>query len=123
MSEWVVQAPKQAGQVSIGFHVGPFKGIENFKMSDGALKWRFVWEVQSGPEKGNLATSLTDRTIDANKLPGVLIAGLLGRPLVPGENVEEAVKACIGTVYMVEVKVGPKGGKPCVRSVSKPPPM
>jgi hypothetical protein len=110
--------------VSIGFHVGPFKGIEDFKLPNSSeLKWRFAWEVQSGSEKGNFATSVTDRSIDPNKLAGVLIAGLLGRPLVPGENVEEAVKACIGKVYMVNVQPGPKGGKPCVRSVSKPPPM
>jgi hypothetical protein len=38
MSDWIVQAPKQAGQVAVGFHIGPFKGVEEFKMQDGAVK-------------------------------------------------------------------------------------
>jgi hypothetical protein len=125
MSEWIVQAPKQAGdwQVAVGFHLGIFKGVEEYKMQDGSVKWRFAWEVQKGQEQGKLATALTDRKISPTTLPGALITGLLGRPLVAGEDVKAAVDACVNKAYLVNVQPGPKGGKPGVRSVGQPPPM
>lgn len=121
---WVVQPPKQTGQVPNGFYTGEFQGVEEFALpQDGSLKWRFAWQVDNGPEKGKMATALTDRSISPTTLPGRLIAGLLGRPLVAGENVQEAVAACVGEHFLVSVEAGPKGGKPGVRSCGKPPQM
>jgi hypothetical protein len=124
MSEWVVQAPAaKAEPVPVGFYLSTFKGVEDFKMQDGALKWRFVWEITKGEHVGKLATALTDRKLSLTALPGVLIAGLLGRTLATGENVKAAVEGCVGKVYMVGVQPGPKNGKPGVRSVGPPPAM
>ena len=47
----------------------------------------------------------------------------MGRDLVLNENVKTAIDACIGKTYMVNVAAGPQGGKPCVRTVDKPPQM
>jgi hypothetical protein len=119
---WVVQAPKQTDPVPVGFYTGPFKGIEDAEVNSEA-RWRFVWDVATGPHAGKKATALCDKVISKNTLPGRLIAGMLGRDLIDGENVEEAVNACKGQTYLVSVQPGPKGGKPGVKSVGKPPQM
>ena len=114
---WIVQAPKQTEQVPVGSYVSTFKGVTEIKLQDGSQKWRWAWTVSKGTEAGKVASSLTDRTISPTSLPGILIAGLLGRQLKPGENVKAAIDACIGKSYMIGVQPGPKGGKPCVRMV------
>jgi hypothetical protein len=121
VNPWVVQAPKQTEQVPDGAYVGPFKGVEEVNLPDGSFKWRFPWEVQTGAHKGKIASALTDRSINPNTLPGRLISGLLGRAIVAGENVKDAVNACVGKTFMVVVQPGPKGGKSGVKSVSQPP--
>ena len=120
---WVVQAPKQAEQVPCGPYLSFFKGVEEFTLQSGELKWRFVWEVKSGPEKGKVASALCDRSIRPNTLAGTLIVGLLGRPIVVGENVKEAIDGCKGKSFFVTVQPGPKGGKPGVRFCGEPLPM
>lgn len=123
VNPWVVQQPKQTAQVPVGFYTGAFRGVEEVKLQDGSAKWRWSWEVGSGPEKGKLATALTDRSISPAALPGVLIAGLLGRTIQPGEDGKASVDGCKGKTYLVSVQAGPKGGKPCVRTVGTPPAM
>jgi hypothetical protein len=121
---WIVQPPKAAfASLPVGFYLGKFVGVEEVTLKTGESKWRFAWEVKSGAEAGKLATALTDRSISPTTLPGVLISGLLGRAIVAGENVKDAIDACKGKVYMVSVAPGPKGGKPCVRTVGPPPQM
>jgi hypothetical protein len=117
LDPWVVQQPKQIGQVPTGNYVGTFKGVTEVKLQDGSVKWRWAWTVKSGPEAGKEASALTDRGISPTALPGVLIAGLLGRQLMPGEHVKSAIDACAGKDFIVGVQPGPKGGKPCVRMV------
>lgn len=84
---WIVQEPKAKFEpLPVGFYMGPFKGVEDVKVTpakpgDTGERWRFTWEVQSGDHKGKVATALTERTINPNKLPGRLIAGLLDRSL------------------------------------------
>ena len=114
---WVVQAP-QTAQVPVGSYSAEFAGVEAVALQDGAAKWRFAWTVKTGPEQGKTASALCDCKISPTALPGQLIAGLLGRALQPGENVQAAVEACRGKTYMVSVMPGPKGGKPCVRMVA-----
>jgi hypothetical protein len=109
--------------VPIGFYSAAYKGVEEVKLPDGSLKWRFAWEVKAGPETGHVASALVDRSISPNTHAGRLIAGLLGRAIVVGENVQDAIDACKGKVYAVSVQQGPKGGKPSVQSVGQPPAM
>lgn len=121
---WIVREPKAKFEpLPVGFYVGTFKGVEEVKLPDGSVKWRFSWEVQSGEHKGKAATALVDRNINPKSQTGVLISGLLERPLVPGENVKDAITACVSKVCMVGVQPGPQGGKPQVRSCGKPPQM
>src|SRR3569623_2387219 len=106
---WIVQPPKQTAQVPVGFYQALFRGVSDITLpSDGSIKWRWEWEVQSGSEKGKIASALTDRSISPTTLPGVLIAGLLARPVQPGENVKAAIDSCKGRTFMVNVIAGPK---------------
>jgi hypothetical protein len=121
---WIVQQPKAPFQpLPVGFYISTFKGVEEAKLQQGEAKWRWTWEVQSGEHKGKIASALTDRSISPTALPGVLISGLLGRPLIAGESVKDAIDSCKGKSYMVSIQAGPKGGKPQVRAVSQPPQM
>jgi hypothetical protein len=122
LDPWIVQAAKQQAQVPNGFYKSKFMGVEDFSMpQDGSLKWRFTWEILTGEHKGELASALTDRSINPNTLPERLISGLLGRAIVAGENVKAAAEAAVGKTYMVNVQPGPQGGKPGVKSVGLPP--
>ncbi len=124
---WVVQTPKQGAQVPVGSYFADYKGVEDKVIKDAAgveaVKWLWTWAVTKGSEAGKVATALTDRSITTTALPGQLIAGLLGRQLVAGEDVKAALDACIGKSYLVTVQPGPKGGKPGVRMVGVPPQM
>jgi len=120
---WIVQAPKQFTQVPVGFYHAAFVGVEEHKLQDGSLKWRWTWKITTGPETGKIASALTERSINPNTHAGRLIAGLLGRVIVVGEDVQDAIDTCKGKVYTVSVQPGPKGGKPSVQSVGKPPQM
>lgn len=120
---WIV---RESGQASVppGFYVAKFVGVEaitNDKF-DGP-RWRWVWEVVKGEHSGRKADALTQCDITPAKQAGVIIAGLLGGPIVPGQDVEAGIKAAIGKPFMVGVQPGPKGGKAAVRSVGAVPVM
>jgi hypothetical protein len=123
LNPWVVQAPKQFAAVPNGAYKVFFKGVEDYTLQSGEIKWRFAWEVKTGPHAGETASALCDRSINLNVLPGRLISGLLGRAIVVGEDVKEAIESCKDKTYLVMVQGGPKGGKPGVQSVSNLPEM
>src|SRR5665213_3036181 len=93
VNAWVVQAPKQIEQVPDGNHYADYNGIVDVLIENDP-KWRFEWVVKTGAEKDKVASALCDPNINPNTLCGRLIAGLLGRPIVVGENVKDAVLAC-----------------------------
>ena len=101
---WIVQASKQVAQVPNGAYVASFKGVETIKLQDGSERRRWAWEVKSEEQKGKLATALTDQSVSAVALPGRLIAGLLGRELVHGEDVKAAIEVRVGKDYYLGVK-------------------
>lgn len=119
---WVVKPPAQAA-VPIGMYFATFMGVEDHTLPTGEARWRWAWTIKTGEHTGKVASALTNREISPNALPGRLIVGLLGRQLQAGENIQASVDACKGQPYMVGVEPGPKGGKPGVRSCSKPPAM
>jgi hypothetical protein len=119
---WVVQEAKKFEPLPIGAYTGVFKGVEPCEL-EGKPKWRFVFEVATGEHKGKTERTLVSPDIKPTTHAGQVISGLLGRALVAGENVEAAIKACVGQAYLIVVQPGPKGGKPSVRMVSKPPAM
>jgi hypothetical protein len=118
---WVVQEAKKFEPLPVGFYHALFRGVEEKKLPSGEDKWRFVWEETTGEHTGKIADALCDRTISPLNQAGRLIEGLLGQPLKPGDNVKSLVDACVGKPYLVSIQGGPKGGKPCVRSIGKPP--
>jgi hypothetical protein len=123
VNPWIVQAPKAFKALPNGAYLGVFKGVEDYELQSSETKWRFLWEVSTGPHKGETASALCDKNINPNTLPGRLIAGLLEHPLVVGDDVKEKVEGCKDKPFLVMVSPGPKGGKPGVQSCSKPPPM
>ena len=91
---------KQFEQVPNGNYLAAFKGIEDYDLK-GELKWRFSWEVRNGAQVGKAATALCNRTINPKAETGRLIAGLLGREIVDGENVKEAIESCRDKKYLI----------------------
>ena len=121
---WVVGEQPTFAPVPQGMYLAVFDGVSDFTLpTTGEGKWKWTWKVVSGAEKDKIASALTNKGIHPTSLPGVLIAGLLGRAITPGENVQASIDGCKGKKYMVSVAPGPKGGKPGVRSVGKPPAM
>ena len=128
LNPWEVQEKPQTQPVPPAIYYADFAGVadkvvKDFKTGQDVTRWLWRWKIKTGPEAGKDATALTEQTIHPASQAGVLIAGLMGRELKPGENVKEAIDACVGRPYMANVAPGPKGGKPAVRSVSKPPQM
>lgn len=122
VNPWVVEAPKAYEAIPNGAYMVEFKGVEFLELN-GDPKVRLSWEVKSGPQAGKAATALADKSINKNKESGRLLSGLLGRDIVIGENVMEALDACVGKTYMIVFGPGQKGGKPAVRSCSNIPAM
>ena len=125
---WIVKPKPDYDPVPSGMYYGVFAGVEDVTLDakdakDDGIRWRFSWTVSTGPEAGRQANALCSRTIHESSLAGVLIAGLIGRPIKAGDNVKALIDGCVGKAYMVSVAPGPKGGKPGVRSVGTPPPM
>jgi hypothetical protein len=120
---WTVQAPRQSAPVPVGMYLAKFQGVTDHQLPTGEPRWRWVWEIVSGEHAGKQASALTNQGINPNTHSGVLIAGLIGQQLKPGDSVKALVDACTGKTYLVSVQAGPKGGKPGVRSVGSPPAM
>ena len=121
---WIVQAPSKGYEaLPVGAYVGKFTGTVEHPLQGGELRWKWRWEVTAGEHKGKEANCLTECKVNELIKSGRLIAGMLGRPLVVGEDPKAALDACMGQTYMVSVAPGPKGGKPCVQMVAQMPTM
>lgn len=125
---WVVRPQKQFVELPPGIYMTKYVKVEDMTVKpmddkDDGLRWRWTWQVTTGPYAGQSATALTRRDIAIGTHAGRLIEGLLGKPLKDGDNVQALVDACVGQTYLVSVQAGPKGGKPSVQSVGKPPEM
>lgn len=120
---WTVKDQPQVAPVPAGMYLGRFSGVATKTLAADGPRWRWAWAIQSGEYAGREATALTGMDIHPASHAGALVAGLLGRPVHTGENVRQAVEACVGRSYLLSVQPGPKGGKPAVRSVGTPPAM
>lgn len=113
----------QSGNVlDVGNHIAEYCGLVDQDLN-GEMKWKWTWKIKAGKFAGKEATALTSRGIIPSSHPGQLVKGLLRRDIVPGEDVEAALKACVGKTYLIGYKPGPKGGKPAVREVGPVPEM
>ena len=119
---WVVKA--SGGEpLPPGVYTARFVAVEPFENLEKGItgKWKWTWEIASGPHKGTVGSALTDQSISPNTHSGRLVAGMAGRPIVCGDNVKALVDNAIGKTYMVRQAAGPKGGKPSVQSADVPP--
>jgi len=105
-----------------GVYLAIFEGCEPYTL-EGVPKWRWKFKVSTGAHAGSYPNCLTDQAIKATNHAGRIVAGLLEKALVEGENLQAGITACTGKIYLVSVQAGPKGGKPSVQSVGPPPPM
>ena len=128
---WVFQESKKCQHVELPVNQSYaviFKAVEDYVIKDkttGVEKtvWKWSWEVKSGEFKGVISDTLTDRIINPDTFVGKLISGLIGRELKKDDHFKSLIEACIGKTYIGVCQAGPKGGKPCIRTISKPPEM
>jgi hypothetical protein len=113
---------KSSNVLEVGNYIAEYAGLTDTDVS-GDKKWRWLWKVVKGKASGRDASALTNREITTGSHPGQLVKGLLGREIQAGEDVETALKECVGKMYLVGYKAGPKGGKPAVREVGPVPEM
>src|SRR5436190_20076797 len=95
INPWVVQPAKAHNPLPLGMYMSEFKGVSDHKLATGEVRWRWAWKVTAGPNAGQDATALTDCNINPNTLAGRLIAGLVGKALVAGDNVKALVDGSI----------------------------
>jgi hypothetical protein len=123
-SPWTVRA-SGIEPLPVGTYYAKFVGDEDFSHPEKGIeaKWKWTWEIASGPHKGKSATALTDQKLTPATHAGRLIGGMAGRPLQPGEDVQALVQGFVGKTWAITIQPGPKGGKPGVQSATPPPEM
>jgi len=106
-----------AGGVPAGSYLAAFLGVEatNNEFGDG-LRWQF--EVAAGPSKGSKTSRTTSQSPTPKNACGKMLAGLSGKPLIPGEDHD--VEAYVGKKFIIVV-VNTDSGGTRVESVSPPP--
>jgi hypothetical protein len=100
-----------SGGVPVGSYTAEFVGFENQpenkeKGYGAGLRWKFV--IESGPQAGQVASRITQPLPTTKNSCGKILAGLLGRALRDGEQVDP--DAFVGKRYMIVVAAGQNGG-------------
>jgi hypothetical protein len=100
-----------SGGVPVGNYTGSFAGVEpqpeNKDKGYGAgLRWK--WTIDAGPQAGQTVSRVTGPTPSPKNGCGKVLAGLLGRALKEGEQLDPT--QCVGKRYMIVVAAGPQGG-------------
>jgi hypothetical protein len=126
---WVVQQAGGQPPLPRGNYFADFAGAEIVQIperqgSDVKVnRIRFTWKVTTGTEAGKMASTLTEPDIRPTTKAGRLISGMIGRNVVPGEDVQALVMSQKGKTFLVGVGPGPKGGKDSVQTVGPKPQM
>jgi hypothetical protein len=99
------------GGVPVGNYTATFAGVEpapeNREKGYGpGLRWKFC--VSAGQHAGQTASRITGTVPSPRNSCGKILAGLLGRPLKEGEQVDPA--AYVGKPFLVIVAAGQNGG-------------
>ena len=121
---FVVQ-PSGVEPVPVGSCLASFQVVEPLDLSHKGIaepKIKFVWQVESGSQKGRIISALTDAKITNLNHAGRLISGMIGN-LKVGVDVEAELDKAKGKNFICIVNAGPKGGKPSVQNVSGIPAM
>lgn len=114
---------KPSGELPVGSYFAVFKNVVPFDGNDkiDGERWKWLWEVTTGPLKGREVSALTDPTFTAGNKAGKFVAGMAGRALQTGEDLSPVIESCKGKRFVLSVAGGPKGGKVGVQAVSLPP--
>src|SRR5262245_8997381 len=100
-----------SGGVPVGNYTGRFTGVEpappNKEKNYGpGLKWK--WTIDAGPHASQVVSRVTTPTPSPKNSCGKILAGLLGRAVTEGEQVDP--DQLIGKRYMIVVATGQGGG-------------
>jgi hypothetical protein len=100
--------------VSPGQYSACFLGVEDSLHPKCGPGWRFWFKIVDGNFSGLKVARTTPPASTAGNITGRLLAGLAGRPLIAGEEVD--ADEFIGSRYVIEVGLNDEG-KPRVISV------
>lgn len=96
-----------SGGVPVGSYLGKFLGVEKVTNDYGdGLSWR--WEIVSGPHAGQKVGRITTPQPTTKNVCGKIVAGVIGKPLSAGEEIDLA--ACVSKTYLLVVTEGERGG-------------
>jgi hypothetical protein len=99
-----------SGGVPIGNYTATFIGIKeqaaNEKGYGPGVRWEF--KITAGPQAGQVVSRITGPSPTPKNGAGKMLAGILGRALKEGEEVD--LQTYIGRPYMVVVAAGQQGG-------------
>ena len=100
-----------SGGVPAGSYTGTFAGTEiqpeNKEKGYGVgTRWKFT--IDAGPYAGQATSRITGNTPTPKNACGKMLAGLIGRALKEGEQIDP--DQFIGKRYMLVVAAGPGGG-------------
>jgi hypothetical protein len=103
----IVKLTVTAGGVPVGSYLGKFMGVEPVSNDYGTgLCWK--WEIAGGTHTGQKISRITAATPSPKNAGGKILAGLIGKALTPGEQVDLA--DLVGRVYLLVVTEGERGG-------------
>ena len=90
-----------------GNYTAQFSNLETTQHKEygDGLCWKF--RISQGPQTGKTALRFTGRTASPNSACGRIVAGLLGRPLEPDEEID--VDSYVGKTYLIVVEQAQNG--------------
>lgn len=97
-----------AGGPPPGTYSAKFMGFESttHEQYGAGLKW--TWEIVGGALAGQKASRTTGVSPTPRNGAGKLVAGLVGRAIAPGEDVN--LDSCVGKNYLIVVAEAKGGG-------------
>jgi hypothetical protein len=113
-----VKLKVSSGGIPPGTYAAEFVGVEAQEANEYGAGLKWTWRIISGPHAGATATRITGPAPTRANACGKILAGLLGRPLAEGEDVDTT--ALKGRRYFIVVEATEKGGSK-VANVSAPP--
>jgi hypothetical protein len=109
-----------SGGVPVGSYTGTFAGIEKappFKDYAEGIRWKFT--IDAGPYSGQMTSRVTGLTPSPKNGAGKMLAGLVGRAIREGEQIDP--DTYIGKRFMLVVAAGKEGGTRVEAIVAMPP--
>jgi hypothetical protein len=90
-----------------GTYHAKWLGFESAQHSEYGAGLKWTWEILNGAHAGQKASRITSATPTPQNAAGKILAGILGRQLQPGEDVD--LQAFVGRPYLIIVDRTDKG--------------